>query len=65
MPTSDKSGPGRPKTGRKRVPVRLTNEECVRLDVLRRGKARGVYLGKLIMSQPADPFHAFRQLKSK
>lgn len=56
-------GPGRPKTGRFVVAVRLTKDETKRLDSLRRNKARGVYLGKLIMDQPLNAFDTFRLLK--
>jgi hypothetical protein len=62
MPTPSR-GPGRPKSGRKRVVCRFSPAELTRLDQLRKTKARGVFLGKLIMAQPLDPFAAFRLLK--
>lgn len=62
MPTPSK-GPGRPPTGRKRTPITLLPAEIDRLDQIRKNKPRGVFLGKLIMAQSIDPFHAFRHLK--
>jgi len=58
-------GPGRPKSGRIRTVCRFTKEEIKRLDQLRGSKARGVYLGKLVLSQPLDPFTAARSLLKK
>lgn len=62
MPTPTRKR-GRPKSDRKRVVVRLSPPEIKRLDQLRKSKARGVYVGKLLMEQPLDPFAAFRALK--
>lgn len=62
MPTPIKKA-GRPKTGRLRVPVTLLPAELKRLDQLRKSKPRGIYVGKILMEQPLDPFAAFRALK--
>lgn len=62
MPTSPKRA-GRPKTGRSRVVIRLTKPERERLDTLRKRKARGVYVGDLVMKQPLNAFDQFRILK--
>lgn len=58
-------GAGRPLSGRVRVPVRLTKAELTRLNLLRKGKPYGVYLGPLIMAQPVSPFAKFLQLEKK
>jgi len=62
MPTPT-NGPGRPKSNRLRTVCRFTKEERTRLDQLRKSKPRGVYLGKIVMAQPLDPFDAFHRLK--
>lgn len=56
-------GAGRPKANRKVVEVGFTEEELARCDALRGSKARGVWLGKLILSQPLSPFQKFSVLR--
>lgn len=68
MPTllkKPRNSPGRPKTGRKRRVMRFTQDELDRLDLIRRKDARGVFLGKLIMAAPLNPFDRFKLLAKR
>jgi len=48
-------GAGRP-GGTLRVELRLTRDEHQRLELLRRGRSFGRYIGPLLMAQPLTPF---------
>lgn len=50
---------GRKPTGRKPVRIRLTEEERARLEVKRRGKHPGVFIGEWLMSLPLRSFERF------
>lgn len=60
MPNGGKRlGAGRKPAGRVSRKVRMKGDSWERLDKLRRGKPRGVYLEKLLDSQQLSPFEKY------